>query len=135
MKSVFADTSYYIAFISNDDSNHEAALHWARRLAPPVITTDFVLVELGNALARAARRETFVRFVADLRADRQTVVMPASRALLNKGIELYGARRDKDWSLTDCMSFVVMRERGLNEALTSDHHFTQAGFTALLGRA
>jgi uncharacterized protein len=43
------------------------------------------------------------------------------------------SRRDKEWSLTDCISFVVMKERGLTEALTADHHFEQAGFKALLG--
>ena len=50
----------------------------------------------------------------------------------DEGVRLYVARPDKDWSLTDCISFVVMRERGITEALTGDRHFEQAGFVALL---
>lgn len=59
--------------------------------------------------------------------------MPASRALLEEGISLYAARPDKDWSVTDCISFVVMRDEGMTHALTGDRHFEQAGFKALLG--
>jgi predicted nucleic acid-binding protein len=59
-------------------------------------------------------------------------VVPASRALLEEGISLYSSRPDKDWSLTDCISFVVMRDEGIIQALTGDHHFEQAGFKALL---
>ena len=58
--------------------------------------------------------------------------MPASHSLFQEGVQLYNARPDKDWSLTDCISFVVMQEHGLTDALTGDHHFEQAGFTALL---
>jgi predicted nucleic acid-binding protein len=67
-----------------------------------------------------------------VRADPYYVMVPASQELLDRGVTLYRQRPDKDWSLTDCISFVVMRERGITEALTADHHFEQAGFVALL---
>jgi hypothetical protein len=67
-----------------------------------------------------------------LRADPRVVVVPSSRDLFDRAMGLYRSRPDKDWSLTDCVSFVVMRERGITEALTGDHHFEQAGFRALL---
>jgi hypothetical protein len=60
------------------------------------------------------------------------VIIPAEPQLYEEGIALYRARPDKDWSLTDCISFVVMKARGITEALTGDHHFEQAGFVALL---
>ena len=60
------------------------------------------------------------------------MIVPASQDVFEQGVELFENRLDKDWSLTDCISFIVMRERGLTEALTGDHHFEQAGFRALL---
>ena len=74
----------------------------------------------------------FVRLVPHLRSDPQTKILPATRELLERGFDLFARRPDKDWSLTDCVSFVVMQDESLNEALTTDHHFEQAGFTALL---
>lgn len=59
-------------------------------------------------------------------------IVAASPELMHRGIELYEARSDKDWSLTDCTSFIVMQDRGLTDALTGDHHFEQAGFRPLL---
>ncbi len=67
-----------------------------------------------------------------MRQDSHTLVTPSSSELLEEGIALYLGRPDKDWSLTDCISFVVMEREGLREALTADRHFIQAGFTALL---
>ena len=61
-----------------------------------------------------------------------TLVIPASTALMDRGIALFAARADKEWGLTDCISFVVMQEHNMTEALTADHHFEQAGFSALL---
>ena len=58
--------------------------------------------------------------------------MDATSELFERGLALYNARPDKEWSLTDCISFVVMADEGLTDALTGDRHFEQAGFTALL---
>ena len=67
-----------------------------------------------------------------LRRREDVVLLPSSRELFDRGLQLFSDRPDKEWSLTDCISFVVMGERSLTEALTSDHHFEQAGFTVLL---
>lgn len=67
-----------------------------------------------------------------LQNQKELTIVPASRQLLDEGVALYESRPDKDWSLTDCISFVVMQRIGISEALTADHHFEQAGFLALL---
>jgi hypothetical protein len=132
MRQVFADTSYYGALLNPMDELHGRALSWSREHAGPVVLTEFILLELGNALCRAGSRGRLVEFIRFLRTDPSTTVVPLSKELLNAGWELYAARLDKDWSLTDCMSFVVMKKEGLTEALTADRHFEQAGFKVLL---
>jgi predicted nucleic acid-binding protein len=97
-----------------------------------VLTSEFVLLELGNFLARSRRRTRFVKLVEELRAHPATHIVPLSPQLLNDGLAMYARRPDKHWSMTDCISFVVMEEMGLTEALTADRHFEQAGFTVLL---
>ena len=67
-----------------------------------------------------------------LEADPNALVIPASQQLFRQGYRLFANRHDKQWSLTDCTSFVVMEEHGLTDALSSDHHFEQAGFNVLL---
>jgi predicted nucleic acid-binding protein len=96
------------------------------------VTTTWVLTEVADAMAQPANRVVFLRFLATLERNPAVEIVPASEALYRRGLELYRDRPDKDWSLTDCVSFVVMPEQGLAEALTGDHHFKQAGFVALL---
>jgi len=132
MKVAFADSAFYLAVANPHDELHDAAAVLARDFRGKRVTTDFVLVEVGNFLARSDDRPLFLDLVDRLRASPHTDIVPADRALIDAGLDLYRRRLDKDWSLTDCISFVVMRERGIREALTSDHHFEQAGFVALL---
>jgi predicted nucleic acid-binding protein len=132
MRQVFADTSYYGALLNPMDEFHGRALTWSQEHADPVVLTDFIVLELGNALCRAGSRGRLVEFIRFLRTDPGTTVVPLSRELLDAGWELYSARLDKDWSLTDCISFEVMHKHGLTEALTADRHFEQAGFKVLL---
>ncbi len=68
----------------------------------------------------------------DIQANPQMRIIPPDQTLFEEGIQLYTNRSDKAWSLTDCISFVVMQREGITEALTGDHHFEQAGFTTLL---
>ena len=98
----------------------------------PRLATGFVLLEVGNAMSRAALRSRFVEFYAWLRQHPRVRIVPVSEALFARGYELYAAREDKDWSLTDCISFNVMRDEELQAALTHDQHFEQAGYKALL---
>jgi predicted nucleic acid-binding protein len=132
MIPVFADTSYYIALFYQGDSGHDAAFRFSREDVRPVLLTDFILVELANSLCRGGGRQLFVDLVGNLRSDPSVTIIPASRALLDAGLRLYAQRKDKDWSLTDCTSFVAMRQHRLTDALTADHHFEQAGFNVLL---
>jgi predicted nucleic acid-binding protein len=74
----------------------------------------------------------FIQLVDELRSDANTVIVPASSKLFEEGYDLFRRRADKDWSLTDCLSFVVMDQEGVSEALTADHDFEQAGFTILM---
>ncbi len=132
MNRVFADTSYYIALMGEHDRHYAAALTHAQAFCGEIITTDFVLLEVGNWLSRTADRLVFLKLLEMLGVDSQTMVVPATRDLFDSGRTLFARRMDKDWSLTDCISFAVMRQQGVVEALTADHHFEQAGFTVLL---
>ena len=132
MNAVFADTSFYVAAVNPHDVLHGAAKRLSRGFNGKVITTDYVLIEVGNWLARSADRALFVDLVKVLRSDPQTMIVPSDRGVFDAGLNLYVRRQDKDWSFTDCISFVVMQEWGLRESLTADHHFEQAGFVALL---
>lgn len=132
MTGVFADSFYFFALINPDDEAHRQAVELSKSLNLPVITTTWVLTELADGLSRSSFRRAFSLIVDKFRADPLNVLIPASDALFSAGSELYNSRPDKQWSLTDCISFVVMRERGLTDALTGDHHFEQAGFKPLL---
>jgi len=132
MKETFADTFYYLAVLHADDAAHERAMEQSGRLTGATVTTAWVLSELADGLAAPATRGGFVRLLASLRSDPKCIIIPPSEDLLERGVDLYRKRSDKAWTLTDCISFVVMSERGIREALTADHHSEQAGFTALL---
>jgi hypothetical protein len=132
MKPVFADSSYFLALLSPRDAWHENTMRLSASNRASVITTEFVLLEVANGLSSSGRRAAFRAVLEDLRDDPTAVTVPASPDLLRAGTELYLARPDKEWSLTDCTSFVVMGREGLTDALTADHHFEQAGFKALL---
>ena len=97
-----------------------------------ILTTEFILLELGNACARAEDHDDFLAVLAGIRASLRTRIIPLDSRLLQRGLELLADRPDKNWSLTDCISFVVMQDEGITEALTGDGHFEQAGFKALL---
>ena len=130
---VFADTFFYLALLNTRDVAHQAAHRWQQALnIREVVTTSWVLLELADAMHLPHERALAVRFVTLLRAAVKTRVVPASEALLERGFALYASRADKAWSLTDCLSFVVMTDERLTQALTGDHHFTQAGYQALM---
>jgi hypothetical protein len=96
------------------------------------VTTSFVLIEVGDGLAGGRRRTKLVDLIDEIRSDPANTIVPASEGLLEQGLDLYRKRDDKTWSITDCISFVVMKKMGIAEALTGDKHFVQAGFKALL---
>jgi hypothetical protein len=132
VKPLFADTFYFLALLNLDDGAHGRVLSHLETRIDPLLTTACVLTEVADALATPGMRESFPRLLAALRADPACTIVPTTQGLLEQGVELYAQRLDKGWSLTDCISFVVMRQQGVTEALTGDHHFEQTGFTALL---
>ncbi|MBI4556659.1 MAG: type II toxin-antitoxin system VapC family toxin [Candidatus Hydrogenedentes bacterium] len=98
----------------------------------PKVTTQWVLAELGNFVAATPDRRRFEPFVRKISVDARFLIVPADGRLFEAGLRLYAARRDKNWSLIDCISFVVMEELRLDQTLTADHHFEQAGFKVVL---
>lgn len=131
MNPWFADTFFFLALLSDKDRAHGRAVE-ARASGRPIVTTEFVLLELGDHLCDRLNRRLFVELCSALHADPSVKVLPIRGDLFRRGYDLYANRPDKDWSLTDCISFVVMADRGISDALTGDHHFEQAGFRALL---
>lgn len=129
---VFADTYYYLALIIPRAEKHQQAVAFAEQFTGQLVTTAWVMAEVANALGETRHRATFPRLLDGLRHNPQSVVVPPDAALFDQGVELYRQRPDKGWSLTDCISFLVMKQEGITEALTGDHHFEQAGFAALL---
>ena len=132
MSTQFADTSFFVAYVNPKDDRHSLAYEHMAQSAAPLVTTTWVLVELGNYLADGPNRDLFHTLVRRLRTQRRVTIVPADEASFERGLRLYAERSDKEWSVTDCISFVLMRERRIREALTTDHHFEQAGFTILL---
>src|SRR5205807_2485613 len=102
------------------------------RMTGGIITSEYVLVEIGGLLLRPEDRPAYVNLVRDLGSDPSGEIVPASQGLFRAGFDLFAHRPDKDGSLVDCISFVVMKQRRLKEALTTDQHFVQGGFRALL---
>jgi predicted nucleic acid-binding protein len=132
MTHVFADTYYFAALSNPRDRGHARAAEYARTAKSAIVTTAWVITELADGLSRVATRSIFLRLLGLLQADPLVLIVPADQNLLDRGLALYGSRADKDWSLTDCISFITMSDQGLTDALTADHHFEQAGFAALL---
>jgi hypothetical protein len=128
----FADTSYWLVLSNSGDALHARVCLLADVLDATLVTTDLVLAELGNSMAARTRRLLGARAIRRILSDPDVCIIYVNSELLAKAVQLYEARPDKDWGLTDCVSFVVMEERGIEEALAADQHFIQAGFRALL---
>lgn len=132
---VFMDTAYLIALANRRDQLHIRALELEGRLATNgtrLVTTRAVLLEFGNEMSRRDRRATAVRLLTFAERDPRVEIVEVMSDLYAAGFALFAARPDKDWGLVDCISFALMTQRGLTDALTADDHFAQAGLTALL---
>lgn len=131
MSELFADTSFFVALVNDRDKHHADAIALSAN-SLLVATTDYVVIEVGNYFCRPRDRPLFLAVLRTISTAPTVHVVEASPDLQRRGVELFAARLDKSWSLTDCISFVVMEERGIADALTADRHFEQAGFKALL---
>jgi hypothetical protein len=132
---VFVDTAAWIALFDPSDSLAVAArqvmqtLQQARR---PLLTSEFVLLEVTAAFAAPAFRGGIIAFINELYRLPDVTIEAASQEWYHAGWSLYQQRLDKAWSLTDCISFAIMQQHGLTDAFTSDRHFEQAGFRRLM---
>lgn len=133
MPAVFVDTFYFFALGNRNDPAHGKAKAFSQTYRGQLTTTEFVLLEWADGCASAAHhRAAALKTVSDLRGNPDVAIFSCTTQLFQEGLQLYERRADKQWSLTDCISFVVMTKEGITDALTGDHHFEQAGFSAIL---
>ena len=132
MRQYLVDTWFFIAYLDKRDSHHRQARRLHAVIPPNVLVThEAVLTEV---LAYFADDDALLRHAAVMAvrtALREMRVLSLDRELFLRALDLYERRPDKEYSLTDCMSMVIMRDRGITDVLTNDHHFTQEGFTVL----
>lgn len=135
MKEIFGDTSYFVAVFNPRDQWHTEALEVERNVGSfELVTTDFVILEVANYFSRSRSdvKESIVNTVRAMFGDDSIKIIKCTREAALKGLDLYAARSDKSYSLTDCISMNAIRERGIHEVLTHDRNFTQEGFLVLL---
>lgn len=134
MKAVFADSYYFFALLNPRDAAHGTAREFSQTYEGLIVTTAWVFTEVGDGLSAPRDRAIFVGLLDRFDSDPLCQLIPPSPELFQSAADLFRARSDQSWSLTDCTSFVTMQRQGLTDALTGDRHFTQAGFNALLAR-
>jgi len=135
MRTLFVDALYWVALLNPRDQWHQTARGAASKYASArLVTTEAVLVEVLNFFAafRTEVRQAAAGTVQDVLDDDRIDVVSSSPRIFMSGLELYEARLDKSYSMVDCMSMYVMRERALRDVLTHDQHFEQEGFNVLL---
>ena len=135
MATYFADTSYWMALSRKRDQYNRNAVAWNQFVIQAkciIVTTEAVLWEWLNAFSDASTRAVAAEGYRRAHADECIEVVPFQPELIDSAVQLYRTRPDKSWSLTDCLSFVVMERRHLTEALTTDGHFEQAGLKAMM---
>lgn len=134
MSTYFADTWFFLALLDEGDEHHSRVSQFLGERLDGFVTSRWVLTETANAFAAPAFRAKTATFLVALEDDPSVTIVGESDELYHRGLLLYSERPDKRWSLTDCISFLVMGDKGLREALTEDHHFAQAGFTPVFAQ-
>ena len=137
MTDPFMDTSGWASWLDVREQYHSLAVAtvdatW--RAGRRLVTTNWVLAELTAVLTSPLRftKPRQILLLGDIRSDPGVRIVTVDAGLEADAWDLWRNRPDKDWSLVDCASFVVMTRLGLTEAVTADHHFEQAGFVRLL---
>lgn len=131
-RGTFIDTVYLLGRLNPRDRWHDRAVEISQTVRAPFVTSSAVLIEVADALAHRSRRRWADEAIADLRADPDVSCIGVDERIVSSALDLYRQTADKDWSLTGCTSFVIMRRERLTDALTADLHFVQAGFRALM---
>jgi uncharacterized protein len=135
MRILFADTGYWVALLNSRDNLHDKALNLSKTVQPAhIVTSEMVLTELLNDFSSRGDhlRGVATKLIHCLTEDPNTTIIPQDTIQFNTALQLYEDRLDKAWSQTDCVSFKLMEERNIVEALAYDKHFAQAGFVALM---
>lgn len=132
MRTLFADTFFFLSLLNLNDEAHQKAKSACGQPEQRLVTTAWVVNEVADGLARVTNRSGVIAFLNALKDDPEIEIIIPSRELFEAGIDLYSRHSDKAWTLTDCISFVAMKEERISEVLTGDPHFEQAGFKALL---
>lgn len=122
----------FFPLLSPNDRAHRRAVEFSEQHRPALLTTAWVMTELADGLAGTPNRHLFAKILLETEQQAGNLVMPPTEELYRRGIDLYETRPDKSWSLTDCISMVVMQDHDVIEALTADRHFEQAGLVPLL---
>jgi uncharacterized protein len=132
---VLLDTSFILALENREDRHHARAKQLDRELAAEgsVLLLHWgILLEIGDGYARSGRRAKGEELLDKFIHEEGFQVMALSQEIMDQSMALFRSRSDKQWGLTDCVSFVLMEREGVTEALSADLHFRQAGFAALL---
>lgn len=135
MRVVFADTGYWVALLNPHDDLHDKAVNLSKAVQPAhIITTEMVLIEVLNDFSDRGEyfRQIAVNLIRSLYQHPNTTIIPQTSVQFQAALTLYEQRPDKEWSQTDCVSFKIMDEQVIFEALAYDKHFVQAGYTALM---
>ncbi len=132
MRTVFGDTFYFLALLDSEEPRHRQAFQFSRDASPRLFATERVMVEFADACSDPKDRADFVSLYYALLHHPRVKILPADTVPFQRAVDLFAQRQDKSWSLTDCLSFLVMRQEGITEAPTGDRHFEQAGLVALL---
>lgn len=134
MSQIFADTNYWAALLNRKDSLHRNAVSITERIGTgQIVTSEMVFAELLNGVSNGRHlRRNAARMIENLRREGSTLIVEQTGEQFQQALQRYERSADKQWSLTDCASFLIMEERGIRQALTYDRHFEQAGFEALL---
>jgi predicted nucleic acid-binding protein len=135
MRRVFADAAYWIALANPHDNLHKTARDVSKELGNVrIFTSEIVLTEVLNSLGGKGEviGKTAAKMVERILTNANVEVLPQTSALFREALTLYCERPERDWGLTDCSSVIIMKDKGLSEILTPDHHFAEAGFKTLL---
>ena len=129
---IFLDTLFVVGLVNRRDQYHRQAIELSEQLeGSSFLTTDVMLLEIGNALAKGYKQES-IKIINEFLQSEDTEIIHLNPVLFQQAFKLYQTRHDKKWGFIDCVSFVVMKEKGILQALTFDKHFTQAGFQPLM---
>lgn len=132
LPKIFVDTSFVIALVNSRDTHYLKATDLSVEFEGyPLLISDGVLFEVGNALARSFKEQAIVIIDKFIHSSEVEIVM-TTQSLFDEAYQLYCSYQDKSWGLVDCVSFTIMKQWGIRSAFTADHHFIQAGFDALM---